>query len=135
MYFSWRWPIQERIPQTVQQFQFDERFEDLIEISTASGNRRLEPKWTELLNEFLHPLNCHCVWVFKKSPPYFRHEAACKVEGCNCKVKITINEISDPFGKSVFMGNVNHKTSTLASRQINGEKGNLEKQAYKSNII
>ena len=54
------------IPQTAQQFQIDERFEDLKEISTAGGNRRLEPKWTELLNEFLHPLNCYCVWVFKK---------------------------------------------------------------------
>ena len=58
--------FKKEIPQTVQQFQIDERFEDLKEISTAGGNRRLEPKWTELLNEFLHPLNCYCVWVFKK---------------------------------------------------------------------
>ena len=124
--------------------QIDERFEDLKEISTACGNGRLELKWTELLNEFLHPLNCYCVWVFKKhylmtsksrnSPPYFRREATCEVEGCNCKKKIPVNEISDRFGKSVFIGNVNHKTGALAFHQINGEKGNLEKQAYKSNM-
>ena len=100
------------IAQTVQQFQIDERFEELKEISTAGRNRRLEPKWTELLNEFLHPLNCYCVWVFKKhylrksasrkSSPYFRCEATCKVEGCESRVKITINEKSDRFGKTLF---------------------------------
>ena len=100
------------ITQTVQQFQIDERFEELKEISTAGRNRRLEPKWTELLNEFLHPLNCYCVWVFKKhylrksasrkSSPYFRCEATCKVEGCESRVKITINEKSDRFGRTLF---------------------------------
>ena len=100
------------IAQTVQQFQIDERFEELKEISTAGRNRRLEPKWTELLNEFLHPLNCYCVWVFKKhylrksasrkSSPYFRCEATCKVEGCESRLKITINEKSDRFGKTLF---------------------------------
>ena len=40
--------FKKEIPQTVQQFQIDERFEDLKEISTAGGNRKLEPKWTEL---------------------------------------------------------------------------------------
>ena len=100
------------IAQTVQQFQIDERFEELKEISTAGRNRRLEPKWTELLNEFLHPLNCYCVWVFKKhylrksasrkSSPYFRCEATCKVEGCESRVKITINEKSDRFGRTLF---------------------------------
>ena len=100
------------IAQTVQQFQIDERFEELKEISTAGRNRRLEPKWTELLNEFLHPLNCFCVWVFKKhylrksasrkSSPYFRCEATCKVEGCESRLKITINEKSDRFGKTLF---------------------------------
>ena len=70
---------------------------------------RLESKLTELLNDFLHPLNCYCAWVFKKhclrksasrkSSPYFRCEATCKVEGCNDKVKITINEKNDRFRK------------------------------------
>ena len=74
--------FKKEIPQTVQQFQIDERFEDLKEISTAGGNKKLEPKWTELLNEFLHPLNYFCVWLFKqhylrkyasrKSSSYFR---------------------------------------------------------------
>ena len=92
----------------------------------------------------MHPLNCYCVWVFKKHylrksasrkpSPYFRCEATCKVEGCDCKVKITINEESDCFGKSVFIGNVNHKTGALAFRQIKGEKRSLEKQTYKNNI-
>ena len=104
--------FKKEIAQTVQQFQIDERFEELKEISTAGRNRRLEPKWTELLNEFLHPLNCYCVWVFKKhylrksasrkSSPYFRCEATCKVEGCESRVKITINEKSDRFGKTLF---------------------------------
>ena len=70
----------------------------------------------------------------RKSSPYFRCEATCKVEGCDCKVKITINEKSDRFGKSVFIGNVNHKTGALAFRQIKGEKRSLEKQTYKNNI-
>ena len=92
---------------------------------------------------FLHPINCYCVWVLKKhylrkspsrkSSPYFRCSATCKVERCNSKVKITINEKSHPFGKSVFLGNVNHKTGALALRQIKGEKRNLERQTYKNN--
>ena len=40
--------FKKEIPQAVQQFQIGERFEDLNEISTAGGNRILEPKWTEL---------------------------------------------------------------------------------------
>ena len=121
----------------MQQFQINQRFENLIEISTTGGNRRLEPKWTELLNEFLHPRNCHCVWVFKKyflrksasrkSSPYFRREATCKVEGCNCEMKMSINKKSNRFGKSVFIGNINHKTSVLAFLQIKGEKRRLKK--------
>ena len=94
--------FKKEIPQTVQQFQIDERFEDLKETLTAGGNRRVEPKWTVLLNRFWHPLNCYCVWVFKKhylrkpasrkSSPYFRCEATCKVERCNCKVKMIVLE-------------------------------------------
>ena len=136
--------FKKEIPQTGQQLQIDERFEDLKEISTADGNRRLEPKWSELLNEFLNPLNCYCVWVFKKhylrksasqkSSPYFRCEATFKVEEWNSKMKITINEESDRFGKSVFIGNINHKTGTFAFCQIKSEKRNLEKQTYKNNI-
>ena len=129
--------FKKEIPQTVQQYRIDKRFEDLKEISTAGRIRRLEPKWTELLNEFLHPLNYYCIWTFKKhylrksasrkSSPYFRCDATCKVEECNCKVKIRVNEKSDRFGKSVFIGNVNHKTGALAFRQIKGEKRSLEK--------
>ena len=58
--------FKKEMPQTVQRFQIDERFEDLKEVLTAGRNRRLEPKWTEMLNEFSHPQNCYCVWVFKK---------------------------------------------------------------------
>ena len=36
--------FKKEISQAVQQFQIDERFEDLKEISTASGNTKLEPK-------------------------------------------------------------------------------------------
>ena len=36
--------LKKEIPQTVQQFQIQERFEDLNEILTADGNRRLKLK-------------------------------------------------------------------------------------------
>ena len=49
-------------------------------------------------------------------------------------MKITINEKSGRFGKTVFIGNVNHKTGALAFRQIKGEKRSMEKQTYKNNI-
>ena len=49
-------------------------------------------------------------------------------------MKIRVNEKSDRFGKSVFIGNVNHKTGALAFRQIKGEKRSMEKQTYKNNI-
>ena len=45
-------------------------------------------------------------------------------------MKITINEKTDRSGKSVFIGNVNHKTGALTFRQIKGEKRSLEKQTY-----
>ena len=92
----------------------------------------------------MHPLNCYCVWVFKKhylrkyasrkSSPYFRCEATSKIEGCDCEVKITINKKRDRFEKSVFIGNVNHKTGALDFRQMKGEKRSLEKRTYNSNI-
>ena len=49
-------------------------------------------------------------------------------------MKITINEKSGRFGKTVFIGNVNHKTGALVFRQIKGEKRSMEKQTYKNNI-
>ena len=49
-------------------------------------------------------------------------------------MEIRVNEKSDRFGKSVFIGNVNHKTGALAFRQIKGEKRSMEKQTYKNNI-
>ena len=46
---------------------------------------------------------------------------------------MSINKKSNRFGKSVFIGNINHKTSVLAFLQIKGEKRRLKK-TYKNNI-
>ena len=42
-------------------------------------------------------------------------------------MKMPINKKSDRFGKSVSIGNINHKTSVLAFLQIKGEKRRLKK--------
>ena len=141
MYFSWRWSVQERnstnsaavsnrrkiwIPE--RNFNYWWKWKTRTQMDWIA-------KWVFAPAKLLL-----CCWVFKKhylrmsaswkSSPYFRCEATCKVEGCNCKVTITINEKSDRFGKSVFIGNVNHKTGALAFLQMKGEKISLEKQTY-----
>ena len=109
-------------------------------IRVAMEHRQFTGEWTILVNEMLKKVNPYCVWIFKghyiksensrKTSPFFRCEAKCKIPCCTSKIKVLVVNEGDSKAKIIQSGRVNHPTGSTAARQIKGKT----RQQIKENI-